>query len=150
MKILKNIYTEQPPGVKLLIIAGTSFVSYRLIKKLINKPKREKLPQGGAGLPVVSTNTDGTPIYWNPAPMAAELFNVMDGLFTGSATKDATFTKLAQIPSNDMLTAVYNYFNSKYGDGKSLTTWIKDEWFTDITGSGKELALQKLEIAGLK
>ena len=74
----------------------------------------------------------------------------MDGLFTASGTKDDTFLKLAQLPSDDMVTAVYNYFNTKYGDGKSLTDWINSEWWTNITGSGKEEALNRLNTLQLK
>lgn len=150
MKILKDTWQALPPVGKIIVVAGGAFLTYRVGKKLLNKPARANMPQGGAGLPVVSYTPQGTAVYWNPAPLAAELFKVMDGLFTASGTKDDTFLKLAQLPSDDMVTAVYNYFNTKYGDGKSLTDWINSEWWTNITGSGKEEALNRLNTLQLK
>ncbi|MFD2581503.1 hypothetical protein ACFSR6_03315 [Pedobacter vanadiisoli] len=73
---------------------------------------------------------------FNPNILAEELFNVMDGLFTLSGTKDAAFRKLYELPTDNMVIAVYNAFNSKYGskgDG-SLTKWINDEYYYDAFG----------------
>jgi hypothetical protein len=81
--------------------------------------------------------------------LAAKLFDVMDGLFTASGTKDAAFLQFGQLPTNDMVTAVYNEFNTQYGEGETLTQWINDEYWTDIGGDGKTLALQRLTSIGL-
>jgi len=107
------------------------------------------LPTGGGGMPVVSYNPQGNPTFWNPAPLSAELFNVMDGLFTFSGTKNDVFLKFAQLPTNDMAVAVYNHFNQNYGDGETLTQWIKDEYWVDFLAEGKSLALAKLQALGL-
>lgn len=75
---------------------------------------------------------DGIPAGWSPEPLAEELHNVMDGLFTGSETKDDTFRKLLVLPTDDMFVAVYDVFNQEHfseGDG-TLKQWINDEVLT--------------------
>ena len=49
----------------ILVFMGTK----KLIKK-INQPPPPDLPQGGAGLPVVSYTNTGSPVLWNPQPLA--------------------------------------------------------------------------------
>ncbi|MEI8136117.1 MAG: hypothetical protein WCH21_02215 [Bacteroidota bacterium] len=147
---IKKTWDEVPPIAKTVIVLGGGFLLYRAIKKYTDKPAPKQLPEGGQGLPVVGHDPSGNAVYWNPDSMAQQLFNVMDGLFTGSATKDEAFTKFGQLPSNDMIVSTYNTFNNKYGKGETLTKWINDEWFTDITGSGKDLALSRLDQLNLK
>lgn len=147
---ISKTWDKIPPVAKTIIVLGGGFLVYRSIKNYTDKPKPKQLPEGGSGLPVVGTTPQGSPVFWNPDSMASELFNVMDGLFTFSGTKDDTFKKFGQLPSNDMIVSVYNLFNSKYGKGDTLTQWINDEYYTDITGSGKELALNRLEQLNLK
>lgn len=147
-----NLWETLPAVAKIAIIGGAGialfFISRRIIKNF-KKPPKFDLPQGGGGIPVVTYTPTGQPVQWNPQPLAAELFNVMDGLFTLSGTKDAAWLKLAQLPSNDMVVAVYNEFNSQYGNGDTLTQWINDEYWTDVGGDGKSLALQRLSSIGL-
>jgi hypothetical protein len=116
----------------------------------MKRPTIASLPQGSKGLPVVSYTPSGSAVLWNPSPLASELNDAMSGLFTPSGTKDAVWTKLAELPTDDMLTAVYNEFNKKFGNGDTLAQWIRDEYWTDITGSGKQLALNRLAKANLK
>lgn len=152
MEQSKKLWNELPTIAKVAIIGGVGIGLYFLTKRIIknlNKPPVFDLPQGGGGIPVVSYTPTGQPIQWNPQPLAAELFDVMDGLFTLSGTKDATWLKLAQLPSNDMVVAVYNTFNQTYGNGDTLTQWINDEYWTDFAGDGKSLALQRLSSIGL-
>lgn len=76
-------------------------------------------PDGGAGIPA----------GWNPTPLAKELHQVMDGLFTLASTKDETFEKLLALPTDDMFTSVYSAFNQLYfseGEG-TLREWINAE-----------------------
>ena len=141
---LKKTWEELPPLVKTGALIGGGFLAYRLIKKIISKPTPAALPQGGTGLPVTGYTSTGSPVVWNPAPLAKDLYNAMAGLFTLSGTKDEVWRKLAELPSNDMVTAVYNEFNKTYGGGETLTQWIKDEFWYDVTGSGKDMALQRL------
>ena len=142
--MLKKLFADLPPLVKGAILLGGGFIVYRGIKKIINQPDPIKLPQGGAGLPVVGNTTTGAPVFWNPATLSKDLHAVMSGLFTLSGTKDQVWTKLGELPSGDMVTAVYNHFNTNYGEGETLTDWIKAELWYDITGSGKDLALARL------
>jgi len=142
--MLKKLFAFLPPHVKVAILLVCCFNVYCVIKKIINQPDPIKLPQGGAGLPVVGNTSTGAPVFWNPATLSKDLYNVMSGLFTLSGTKDQVWTKLAELPSGDMVTAVYNHFNTNYGEGETLTDWIKSELWYDITGSGKDLALSRL------
>jgi hypothetical protein len=150
MSFEKDIWNPLPSYGKLAVAGVGAFALYKIGKKFLNKPDKVKLPQGGQGLPVVSYDNSGRPIYWNPAPLSKELYDAMHGLFSGSATKDEAWTKLAELPSDDMVTATYNYFNDKYGNGDTLVKWIKDELWTDLTGSGKEMALNRLASIQLK
>ena len=146
--IVSDTWRTLPTWSKGIIVIVGGYVAYRGGKKLINylnQPPPPKLPQGGAGLPVVSYGSDGKPVYWNPRPFSKNLYEVMDGLFTFSGTKDEAFSKFGDLPTNDMVVSVYNDFNSNYGDGETLTAWIKGEWFYDITGAGRELALNRLQ-----
>jgi len=144
-----QFWDKIPTFIKVTAILGGSFIAYRQIKKFIDKPKPKPLPEGGQGLPIVGHTDDGTPVYWNPENMASQLYNVMKGLFTLSGTKDAVFLQFGQLPSNDMIVATYNFFNSKYGNGETLTQWINDEYWTDWAGTGKDLALSRLSTLNL-
>jgi len=148
----KKLWNELPTIAKVAVIGGVGIGLYFLTRRIVKnfrKPPKFDLPQGGGGIPVVTYTPTGQPVQWNPQPLAAELFDVMDGLFTLSGTKDATWLKLAQLPSNDMVVAVYNTFNETYGNGDTLTQWINDEYWTDIGGDGKSLALSRLSSIGL-
>ena len=149
MSALKNL----PVTAKIGIAVGVGVLGFFLYKKIKKKlamlPPVFPLPTGGGGMPVVSYNPQGEPTFWNPAPLSNELFNVMDGLFTLSGTKNDVFLKFAQLPTNDMAVAVYNNFNQNFGGGETLTQWINDELWTDVGGNGKDLALQRLSSIGL-
>ena len=148
----KGIWTSLPIPLKIASVGAIAIGLYfigKQVYKQFKKPPKFDLPQGGGGIPVVSYDPKGNPVQWKPQPLSAELYDVMNGLFTMSGTKDAAFTKLGQLATNDMLTAVYNEFNKTYGGGDSLTTWINDEYWTDFLGDGKALALARLSAAGL-
>ena len=84
---------------------------------------------------------------FNPNILADELFKAMDGLLTASGTKDEAWRKLYELPTDNMVIAVYNAFNQKYGTkGKgSLTQWIEDEsWYDYLTGM-KSKVLKRLQ-----
>lgn len=84
---------------------------------------------------------------FNPNILAEELFNAMDGFFSLSGTKDAAWRKLYELPTNNMVIAVYNAFNQKYGSkGKgSLTQWIADENYYDYLTGMKAKVLNRLQ-----
>ena len=149
MSALKNL----PVTAKIGIVVGVGVLGFFLYKKIKKKfamlPAVFPLPAGGGGMPVVSYNTQGEPTFWNPATISTELYNVMDGLFTLTGTKNDTFLKFAQLPTGDMATAVYNHFNQNFGKGETLTQWINDEYYYDYFGEGKQLALAKLQALGL-
>ena len=149
MSALKNL----PVTAKIGIVVGVGVLGFFLYKKIKKKlamlPPVFPLPTGGGGMPVVSYNPQGEPTFWNPAPLSTELFEVMDGLFTLSGTKNDVFLKFAQLPTNDMAVAVYNNFNQNFGGGETLTQWINDEYWVDFLAEGKSLALAKLQALGL-
>ena len=148
-----NSLKDLPITAKIGLFVGAGilgFIIYKKVKKKLNVlPQTFPLPTGGGGMPVVSYNTQGEPTFWNPEPLAKELFDIMDGLFTLTGTKDTIFLKFANLPTPDMATAVYNQFNKNYGEGETLTQWINDEYYYDYLGDGKKLALAKLQALGL-
>jgi len=147
---IKQTWNEIHPIGKTIIVLSSGALIFFGIRKLLRRPEFIKLPQGGTGLPVVGYGTGGQPVFWNPSSLASELFDAMDGLFTLTGTKNAVWLKLAELPSDDMVVSVYNEFNSKYGDGETLTDWIRSEYYTDFLGSGKDLALNRLAKLNLK
>lgn len=150
MNFIKETWNKIPPVGKTVIVVGGGILVYKGVKKYINRPSKVDLPQGGKGLPQVGYDSSGNPVYWNAGYLSKELFDAMDGLFTSSVTKDKVWQKLADLPANDMVVAVYNHFNKNYGKGESLTKWIKDEYWTDFTNNGRSNALQRLEQLNLK
>lgn len=94
-------------------------------------------PQGG----------DQIPQGWSPVPLADELHDAMDGIFTLSGTKDEVWKKLRDLPTDEMVIAVYNTFGQKYfGEGNgTLTQWIRDENYYDYLTGVKETTLARLQ-----
>lgn len=146
---LVDKFGKLPLLAQIAILGASGYVIYRGVKFLRTRPTLYPLPQGGQGIPVTGYTPTGAPIQWNPEPLVDELHDVMDGLFTLSGTKDAAWLKLVQLPSNDMVTAVYNRFNQKWGDGSTLTQWIRDENYYDFTTGVKDQAINRLTAAGL-
>ena len=147
-KIVDRI-NKLPIVAQIAILGAAGYIVYRSVKWIRNRPTTYNLPTGGQGIPTVGYTPAGQPIAWNPEPLVDELHYVMDGLFTLSGTKDAAWNKLIQLPSPDMLTAVYNRFNTKWGDGSTLTQWLRDEYYYDFTTGVRDQAINKLETAGL-
>ena len=87
------------------------------------------------------------PKGFNPNILADKLYEVMSGLFTLSGHKDAAWKQLIDLQTDDMVIAVYNAFNDKYGPkGKgTLTQWIADEKYYDFTTGVKSRVLLKLK-----
>jgi hypothetical protein len=89
----------------------------------------------------------GIPAGFNPNNLADKLYEVMSGLFTVSGHKDAAWNQLLNLATDDMVIAVYNAFNDKYGNkGKgSLTQWIADEYYYDFSTGIKPKVLDRLK-----
>lgn len=149
MNDLKKLPLSAKIGIAVGLGVAGFFIYKQIKKKLSFLPPVFPLPTGGGGMPVVSYNTQGEPTFWNPATISTKLYNVMNGLFTLSGTKNETFLEFAQLPTSDMVVSVYNHFNQNYGNGETLTQWINDEYYYDYFGEGKNLALAKLQAAGL-
>lgn len=81
--------------------------------------------------------------------VSKELFDTMDGGFTTSGDKDKAWQGMISLPDSQVR-AVYAYFNFRYGQGDTLTQWIKDEKYYDYLSGIKQLAIDRLEKLGLK
>ena len=149
MSLLKNLPIQAKIGIAVGVGILGFFIYKKVKKKLAFLPPVFPLPTGGGGMPVVSYDDKGVPTFWNPAPLSTELFDVMDGLFSNEFTKSATWLRLAELPTSDMVVAVYNHFNKNFGSGETLTQWINDEYSYNWFDSDKELALAKLKALGL-
>jgi hypothetical protein len=145
----KNLFSqfkELPTLLQIAIVGGAYYGIYRGIKFLRNRPTVKPLPTGGQGIPATGYDSQGNPVAWSPQNISDQLFSALDGLFTPPHIKLAAVNRLYQLPTPDMLTAVYNDFNSRYGDGDTLTQWIKDE----LPFPGQSEAISKLQSAGLQ
>ena len=143
-----NFWNKLPWYIQLPIIGAGGYLIYRGAKKLITAPPRVPLPQGGAGVPVVSYDAQGNPTAWNPRPLSQELYDTMEGLADWTSSKEEAWGKLLNLPTNDMVTMVYNDFNQQFGGGDTLTQWIDDEYGSFFT-SNKPAVLQRLRGLGL-
>ena len=148
-KKITDTFNRLPMVAQIAIVGAVGFGIWKGIKWLRNRPTTYNLPQGGSGIPVTGYTPTGQPIAWNPEPLVDELHDVMSGLFTLTGSKDAAWQKLINLPSNDMLTATYNRFNTKWGDGNTLTQWIRDENYYDYFTGVKDQAINRLTSAGL-
>ena len=147
--IISKTWNSTPTIGKIAIVGVGSLLLYKGAKKFLNSPYRVPLPQGGTGIPVTGYTPTGQPIAWSPEGLALELYNAMDGLFTTAETKSNAWDKLTNLPSNDMVVALYNYFNQKYGNGDSLTKWINDEYYSSFFDNSKQDALKRLQSLNL-
>lgn len=148
MKKFFNWFERQHPIAQVGMIAGAGYGVTQLVKAFKSAPAVQ-LPAGGAGLPVTGYNAQGQAIAWDPRPLSDELYSAMSGLGTFSGTKDEAWSKLANLPTPDMVTAVYNDFNARHGDGSTLTQWIRDEYYYDYFTGVRDATLAKLALLNL-
>ena len=99
--------------------------------------------------PDLPDNGSGIPHGWNPDVRATALYDVMSGVFTLTATKEAEWATCMTL-TNDQLTAVYGAFNRRYcsDDDQTLTSWIKWEGGAYF-GSVKDAFLHRLRSLNL-
>lgn len=119
----------------LIFLVVLGYIFYRKGKKSANGPEVN-----------FEAGTTQIPAGWNPVTLADELFDSMYGLFSLSTTKSEAWKKLYDLPTNDMVRAVYSAFNQKYfnkGSG-TLTQWVRDEKYYDFTNTSKEQLLNRL------
>lgn len=122
-----------------LIILGWYF--YRQGKKSATGPKV-----------TFEEGTNAIPAGWNPYPLVAELYDTMAGVFTPPGDKNIAWKKLYELPTGDMVRAVYKAFNEKHfnkGHG-TLTQWIRDEVNYAFLSSVKQKTLDRLYSLGLE
>lgn len=117
----------------ILIVLGI-FIYYRGKKNA--SPPKVVYPQGG----------EGVPAGWSPTPLVTKLYNTMSGFNIDKLSRDQTWIELANLPTDDMVVAVYSVFNQlhfKEGEG-TLTEWINDESTLGWPSGPKNLALKRL------
>jgi len=131
--MIRTLLKKNPlVGAGLLI--GATVVGYFVLKKVF-APKLPPRPK------IIAGTATGLPVGWSPYPLASQLKNEMTGFQWGIAQRRSWIT-LSELPTNDMVVAVYNAFNEQYfnlGDG-TLTDWIRDE----TGGPDKQAALNRL------
>lgn len=149
-KAIAKFWNGLPPAGKVAVGLGVAYGTYKGVKYFRSRIAHVPLPTGGLGIPVAGYTNTGTPIPWNPAPVVEAQYGAMDGGGSFSGTKDEAWTLLLNLPTADMLTAVYNAFNADpRAEGDSLTQWIRDEIYYDYISGVKAAVLAKLTGAGL-
>lgn len=128
--------------IALAILALIVYSIYAWGKHSANGPQGD-YPHKGNGIP------DG----WSPTPLANELHDAMNGIFTLADTKEKAWNKLYNLPTDDMVVAVYNVFGQLYfneGNG-TLVQWIRDEdnYVPEMLGGVRNDLLQRLQSLNL-
>lgn len=107
----------------------------------------DQLPNSGSGIPQ----------GWTPSDLANRLYdNFTGGLFGfrfGVVYNDKLYKEVYELPTNDMLAAVYWDFTNRYGnkdkDLPNLRAWIESEGyingFSTAGTNYKELLLSRLQ-----
>ncbi len=125
---------NRSPVFTTVIIGGVGLLAFLGLRKLFRPgiPPRPRIVAGTA---------TGLPEGWSPYPLATKLKTEMTGL---SLTYPGSWKTLANLPTDDMVIAVYNAFNEQYfnlGDG-TLVEWIMAEW--QWAGTTKQQVLARL------
>lgn len=121
------------------------FFSVRKIKELLNKPRIA--PVNWSNMPVVGTNPEtGKGVYWNPDPLAKEIYKNFEGW--NLKVYPETAQKILDLQTDDQVKLLYNHYNKNYAkDYPSLTQLIDNEW-PDVRGVYKQ-AVARLKGLGL-
>ena len=135
-------------GTATVVAAVGIFFGGRYLYRQFTKPPiaKGKLPQGGAGLPVVGYTEGGKPVFWTPQGVASELFRAMDG-WTASETKETAWQDFLDLPTDDMKVAVYNYYNAmpENTNKKTLTQEVDSALWYSWGASKKQDMLDDLK-----
>ena len=151
MTLYDFLYSKKPlyTVLKIAAIVGGSYWVGRKLFRAPDKPAlpKSELPTGGSGIPVVRTGPTGKPVVWSPSPLASELYEAMDG-FDWTEVKEKAWRKMLELPTDDMFTATYNYFNIMpqvvKADAGTLTQWVRDEGGAWGSGSAKPGLIRRL------
>jgi hypothetical protein len=141
--LLSTAFVNKPFQIFLigaLLLGGIYLIGMKMGKDKV-EAKIIPLPDNGSGIPA------GFNAVW----YANNLHRIMTGVHL-SGTKDGVFKQVLDLPSKDMLMAVYNQFNALYmkeGHG-TLVKWLQDEWYYDWTSGIKDNLINALISLGAK
>lgn len=124
---------KKSPLVATGLVVGVGVLAFFGLRKLFAPSVRPPQIRGGKGR--------GIPQGWSPYPLAARLKNDMTGI-NWRGLEPRSWIVLIELPTDDMVIAVYEAFNEQYfneGEG-TLTEWIRNE----MGGANKQLALTRL------
>lgn len=125
----------------LLILILGIIVTIKVVRALKKAPNAKYVPGGGA-----------IPEGWIAKPVTDSIFNVIDGVFTLTNTKDEAYAKFNDLNDNQMI-AVYNDWLAQDYDQKgfpkhgTLTKALKDENTYNMMGgvNNMDLMISNLE-----
>ena len=117
----------------------------REVKRFMNKPK--PVPVNWQNVPIVGTSpTTGQTVYWDPAPLAMEISQKLEGY--NFNTYPATVQKILDLQTDDQVKLLYNHYNKNYAkDYPTLTQLIDNEW--PDWGGVYKAAVARLKALGL-
>lgn len=128
--------------VGLIVLVALGWYFYRQGKHKAEGPQ-VNIPQGENSIPK----------GWSPLPIVEKLHDLMGGFLPAmSGTMDDAWKELRDLPTDDMVKAVYNAFNQKYfGSGSgTLTAWIRGVSYYDYFSGVKSSLLARLQNLGLQ
>ncbi len=99
--------------------------------------------------------TDAIPAGWDPNILADEVYQNTDTFFISNITQNKTFYNVANLPTDDMVVAVYNTYNTKYQSKDSQTMTARIASITAVepdfmggVGGNRDSAVNRLRNTG--
>jgi|SRR5690554_89206 len=122
---IKKLYNKQPDTIKVVVVVVILIIILFLLKRV--KSFIEKPVVNWSNVPNVGTTPDGTPVKWNPDPLAREISENLEGY--NFNTYPETAQKILDLQTDDQVKLLYNHYNSKYAqDYPTLTQLFENEW----------------------
>jgi hypothetical protein len=142
-KSLSNKQKMIAIGVAILLVGALIFYVYKQGGK--SKFRNAKMPRTYGTADAIPTQNGN---LYDHTPLANELHEVMDSMFTLPSTKNATWAKFINLPNDPTKTLVANRFNEMYGKDESLAEWVRNEYVS--IGSSNEQATMLSELSRLQ
>lgn len=144
IKWFKGLSPAMQIGLVVVILIVVIVLS-RKVKDFLNKPRIA--PINWNNVPVVGNDPQtGQGVYWDPDPLAKEIFTNLEGW--NLKVYPETAQKILDLQTDDQVRLLYNHYNKNYAkDYPTLTQLIDNEW-PDVRGIYKK-AVARLKGLGL-
>ncbi|HLW38821.1 MAG TPA: hypothetical protein VKX31_00425 [Brumimicrobium sp.] len=121
---MKEQFNKLNPYIQAGIIAILIFIAFQVYKELkywITKPR-----VNSSNIPVIGLGQSGEIVQWDPDPLAAEISQYLEG--PNFNVYPEVVGGILDLQTDDQVILLYNHYNSKYMQSKTLTALIDGEW----------------------